>query len=254
MNGSIVKEQFNKQAKEFSRWSVTRNQEYHRRYVEFCGLAPEDDLLDVACGTGDFGIFCANRIRSVWGVDLSNGMLEIGKAHALKQGLGNIRFVQAEASNLPCTDESFSIIVCRSAFNHFTDHDSIFKEMFRCCRRKGRISIQDIVAFDDPQVNEYFEQLERQIDISHQNTLSEQFVTELFLRNDLDIVRSQKIEVRLHFKEYLSHAFQSEESLEKIHTLLDRGLKHHVLSSYFSTQNGEYFFMRNVVLLLGAKR
>jgi ubiquinone/menaquinone biosynthesis C-methylase UbiE len=54
----IVKRQFDKQAENFSNWSVTKNIEYQRAYFGFCEISPQDTLLDLACGTGEYAIFC----------------------------------------------------------------------------------------------------------------------------------------------------------------------------------------------------
>ncbi len=48
----LIKRQFDLQAKSFSSWSVTRNEEYMQAYFEFIGFEKGDELLDVACGTG----------------------------------------------------------------------------------------------------------------------------------------------------------------------------------------------------------
>lgn len=48
----------------------------------FCDLSPEDDLLDIACGTGAFTRHAAPMVRSAIGVDISAGMLDIARRHA----------------------------------------------------------------------------------------------------------------------------------------------------------------------------
>jgi len=52
----IVKRQFDKQAQNFSNWSVTKNEAYMQAYFEFIDLQKKDELLDVACGTGEFSV------------------------------------------------------------------------------------------------------------------------------------------------------------------------------------------------------
>jgi len=48
----IVKRQFDKQAQNFSNWSVTKNIEYQKAYFDFCELSSQDTLLDSACSNG----------------------------------------------------------------------------------------------------------------------------------------------------------------------------------------------------------
>jgi len=66
----IVKRHFDIQARNFSNWSVTKNEEYMQAYFEFIDLRKVDELLDVACGTGEFLVFCARSIKRVHGIDI----------------------------------------------------------------------------------------------------------------------------------------------------------------------------------------
>jgi len=85
--------------------------------------------------------------------------------------------------------------------------------MIRCCRSGGRVSIQDIVAYEDDRVNDFFERLERQIDISHHVTLAKDFVRALYERHNLTITSTLEVNVELNFREYLGHAVTVERVL-----------------------------------------
>jgi len=86
----IVKRQFNKQAQNFSNWSVTKNIEYQKAYFDFCEIFSQDTLLDVACGTGEYAIFAAPKVRYVNGVDISKGMIEIAQKQADKENINRV--------------------------------------------------------------------------------------------------------------------------------------------------------------------
>ena len=249
----IVKNQFNKQAEKFSNWSTTKNIEYLQRYFEFCGLVPEDNLLDVACGSGEFSIFCARKMRYVCGVDLSDRMIELAKNQATANNLEYIEFVCHDVEDIPFEDNAFSIVVCKSAFHHFLNYGKVFSEMIRCCKEDGRISIQDIVSYADNRINDYFEKIEREIDRSHEKALSKADFIKLFRQNKIQILRTYEIEIELNFNEYINHAIQSKYNLENIGHLLDYGLDDPDISKHFTTINGDLFFKRNVFLILGKK-
>ena len=209
---SIVKKQFNAQAKNFHNWSITKNTEYMQRYVDFVGISETDEVLDVACGSGDFAVFMAKRAARVHGVDISDGMIQIAKKQARINSLGNIDFVCHDVEHLPHESNSFTVVVCKSAFHHMKNYDNVFKEMIRCCRNSGRLSIQDIVTYDSQKVNSFVERLEKKIDISHHSALSQEACFQMFDQNNFEIIRSISLEVELNFNEYLNHAYQSKES------------------------------------------
>lgn len=250
-----VRRQFDRQAQSFSNWSVTRNETYMQAYFNFIDLHKDDELLDVACGTGDFSVFCARRIKRVHGIDISAGMIELAHKLAQNNGLTNVTFECHDVEHIPCADNSFSVVQCRSAFHHMESYPQVFKEMLRCCQPNGRLAIQDIMAYDDQKVNTFFEALEKEVDVSHNATLHRTEFIELFDRKQVEVIRSFTVEIELNFRGYLSHAHQSESSLEKIGDMLEKGLKDEDISRFlYMNGDNELVFKRSVFLILGQKR
>jgi ubiquinone/menaquinone biosynthesis C-methylase UbiE len=249
----IVKRQFDKQAQNFSGWSVTKNKEYQEAYFDFCELSAQDTLLDFACGTGDYAIAAASRVKYAHGVDISKGMIEIAKKQAEQAKVKNVNFLCNPVESTPFEDGSFSIIICRSAFHHFNDYARVFNEMLRCCQAGGRVSIQDIVAYPDKKTDNFFEEFEREVDISHHKTLSKEFIKTLYTQRNTKIKKAFEIEVDLNLLDYLGHARQSEESKSRISKLLEKGLNDPDISKYFFIKDQNLFFKREVLGILGEK-
>lgn len=250
----IIKSQFDLQAQKFGDWSVTKNEEYAQAYFEFIGFKKDDELLDVACGTGDFAIFCAKKIKRVHGIDISQGMIDLARKQACAKGLTNISFECQDVESIPSADGSFLVVQCRSAFHHMDNYPSVFDEMLRCCRLNGRLAVQDIMAYDNPEVNSFFEALEKEIDVSHNATLHKREFTDLFERNQVEVVRSLTVEIKLNFREYLEHAVQSERGMERIGELLEDGLQDNDVSLFlYLNKDKELVFKREVFLILGQK-
>ena len=65
--------------------------------------------------------------------DISKGMIELAQKQAKEKVIKNASFLCQPVESTPFEDESFSIIICRSAFHHFHDYENIFEEMIRCC-------------------------------------------------------------------------------------------------------------------------
>ena len=70
-------------------------------------------MLDVATGTGDFAILAAKMLgpESLLGVDISEGMLDVGRKKVLQGGLANIvKFQKDDCMALSLDDDHFDAI------------------------------------------------------------------------------------------------------------------------------------------------
>jgi SAM-dependent methyltransferase len=102
-------------------------------------LRPDDELLDVACGSGAFLARHAGHVRRVAGVDLSD--VQIALAHRRlgdRIAAGTAEVVQGDAGSLPWPDDSFTVVTCMGSFEAFPDPAQILAEMFRVLRPRGR--------------------------------------------------------------------------------------------------------------------
>lgn len=59
-------------------------------------LSPEDNVLEVGCGTGSTALLLAGDVRQITASDLSGNMIEAGSEKARDQGISNVKFVRAE--------------------------------------------------------------------------------------------------------------------------------------------------------------
>lgn len=251
MNKSIVKEQFDKQADKFSNWSVTKNQEYLKGCFDFWEIEPTYKVLDVACGTGEFSLYCADKVAAVCGIDLAHKTIELARHQAHANELINVNFESADVEELSLDQKDFSIVVNRSAFHHFVDYEKIFQSMGKHTTANGYIGIQDIISQEDPNVDEFFEKFEKAVDKSHNKTLSKEFFTELYRRNDVNIIKAEEVAIELNVNEYISHAVRDLKSEQEIQQLIDYATSNKSISSYFVKNGEDLFFKRNVFLILG---
>ncbi len=78
-------------------------------------------ILDIATGTADFAI-AATRIKDakVIGIDISEGMLEVGRSKVEKKGLSNaIQLIKADSENLPFEDGKFDAAIVGFGVRNF---------------------------------------------------------------------------------------------------------------------------------------
>lgn len=94
-------------------------------------------VLDVGCGTGILATRIQQELRpdTVYGVDLSSGMLEQAAARSDK-----VEWLQSQAEQLPIGDGEVDAVVATEAF-HFFDHPVALAEFHRVLAPNGRLVI-----------------------------------------------------------------------------------------------------------------
>jgi demethylmenaquinone methyltransferase/2-methoxy-6-polyprenyl-1,4-benzoquinol methylase len=100
-------------------------------------------ILDVATGTGDFA-FEAMKLNpeKIVGVDISDGMLEIGRKKIKKRELTDkMEFLNGDSENLPFNDESFDAVTVSFGVRNFQDLLAGLKEINRVLKPGGKAVI-----------------------------------------------------------------------------------------------------------------
>lgn len=103
-----------------------------------------DNLLDVATGTADLAIELVrqDKAATVTGMDISTGMMEIGKTKVAKAGMQErISFLEGSALDMPFEDGSFSAMTCAYGVRNFSDLDKGLQEMCRVLNDGGQLMI-----------------------------------------------------------------------------------------------------------------
>ncbi len=108
-----------------------------------------DHLLDVATGTGDFAIAALKlNPKKVVGLDLSEGMLEVGRKKMKTKGYDHIiEMIQGDSENLPFDSDSFDGFTVGFGVRNFEDLEKGLGEMLRVLKPGG---IGIILEFSKP--------------------------------------------------------------------------------------------------------
>ena len=115
---------------------------------QLLGLAPGQQVLDLACGPCNFTRSFARSLGTdglAVGVDVSPTMLSRGAEKAQREGLDNLALVRAEADDLPFADGSFDGVCCFAALYLFADPFAAIDEMTRTLAPGGRIALMTSV-------------------------------------------------------------------------------------------------------------
>ncbi len=101
-------------------------------------------ILDVATGTGDLAV-TANSIlhpEKIVGIDISEGMLELGRKKIKALKLDNtIELVKGDSETINYRDSSFDAITVAFGVRNFENLEKGINEMFRVLKPGGKVSI-----------------------------------------------------------------------------------------------------------------
>ncbi|MBV8170828.1 MAG: methyltransferase domain-containing protein [Candidatus Eremiobacteraeota bacterium] len=137
------------------------------RLLELARVRGDEDVLDIATGAGHTALAFAPHVAHVTASDLTPRMLEVAAELAAARGVSNIRFVQTQAEALPFSPASFDLVTCRVAPHHFADPAAFVRESARVLRPGGHFLLDDQMAPDDPELDEFVNRFERWRDGSH---------------------------------------------------------------------------------------
>jgi ubiquinone/menaquinone biosynthesis C-methylase UbiE len=102
--------------KEWSEFTESAGRHISERLVELAGVQPGSRVLDVAAGYGEPALTAARKAGPeghVVATDISAEMLAFGRERAAAAGVGNVEFIQSDASSLDFPDASFDAAVSR---------------------------------------------------------------------------------------------------------------------------------------------
>lgn len=106
-------------------------------------------ILDIATGTGDFAIEATklNPDRII-GVDISEGMLDVGRKKMVKKGLSDlIELKLGDSENLEFEDNKFDAVTVAFGVRNYENLKKGLGEMFRVTKDDGHVMI---IEFSKP--------------------------------------------------------------------------------------------------------
>lgn len=106
---------------------------WRRRLIRLLGKSRPKRILDVATGTGDLALSALKiNPEAIVGVDIANGMLEVGRKKIEARGVRDIiTLVEGDSENLPFVDNDFDAAMVAFGVRNFEDPLKGLKEINR---------------------------------------------------------------------------------------------------------------------------
>jgi demethylmenaquinone methyltransferase/2-methoxy-6-polyprenyl-1,4-benzoquinol methylase len=109
-------------------------------------------ILDVATGTADVAIMAADLLKptSITGIDISDGMLEIGRKKINKLGLQNtIELLNGDSETINFNDNSFDAVTVAFGVRNFQNLEKGMAEILRVLKPGGKLVV---LEFSKPKI------------------------------------------------------------------------------------------------------
>ena len=113
---------------------------WRKKVVQMAKDHQPETVLDIATGTGDLAIQIAEaaNAKKIIGLDLSEGMLKVGRKKIMSKNLQTkIEMIQGDSEALPFDDNSFDVITVAFGVRNFETLELGLSEIYRVLKKGG---------------------------------------------------------------------------------------------------------------------
>lgn len=124
---------------------------WRKKAIKYLRADKPKQILDIATGTGDFAIEALKlNPEKIIGLDISEGMLNVGREKMKKRGYSEIIDMQSgDSENIHFEDNKFDAVIVAFGVRNFENLEKGLKEMNRVLRPGGKAVI---LEFSKPTV------------------------------------------------------------------------------------------------------
>jgi ubiquinone/menaquinone biosynthesis C-methylase UbiE len=145
-----------------SSWGITKHIggfKATEKLIELCHINKGKYVLEVGCGVGITACYIAQEYGGrVVGVDISERMVKISTERARRKNVEDkVKFITADAQNLPFEDELFDAVICESVNVFVKDKLKALREYIRVIKPNGYVGINEVIWIKEPtkELDEY---------------------------------------------------------------------------------------------------
>ena len=123
--------------------SLGIDKRWRKKAVRFLNDPKPRRILDVATGTGDFALETLKlEPEKVIGIDISDGMLEVGRKKIAKRGLEDqVQLLNGDSENIPFEDNSFDAVIVAFGVRNFENLEKGLSEIHRVLDENGKVVV-----------------------------------------------------------------------------------------------------------------
>ena len=117
--------------------------------VNHANACTDEVCVDLGSGRGTDVIRLAESVGRngfVYGIDISEGMINKSVDTARRLGISNAEFIQSPLEKLNLNDGIADLVISNCTINHSADKQSVWNEVFRILKKEGRFVISDIYS------------------------------------------------------------------------------------------------------------
>jgi demethylmenaquinone methyltransferase/2-methoxy-6-polyprenyl-1,4-benzoquinol methylase len=132
---------------------------WRRKAIELLLPLNPNEVLDVATGTGDFAIMSYKILKPdiITGIDISEGMLEIGRKKIEKLQLRDkIRLMSGDSEAIFYDDNSFDAVTVAFGVRNFEDLEKGLSEIKRVLRPGGKLIVLECSKPSLPLIKNFY--------------------------------------------------------------------------------------------------
>jgi arsenite methyltransferase len=120
--------------------------------IQYARAVEGEICIDLGSGRGTDVLRLAGEVGStgfIYGIDISDGMLEKARINAEKLGIHNVQFMKCELEKIPLPGGIVDLIISNCTINHARDKQAVWNEIFRLLKKGGRFVVSDIYSMEE---------------------------------------------------------------------------------------------------------
>jgi len=120
--------------------------------INYSDPKPGEVCVDLGCGRGNDVIRIAQVVGDkgfVYGIDISDGMIEKANRNATKLEISNVKFIKSELESIQLPSNIADLVISNCTINHAMDKKAVWGEIHRILKKGGRFVISDIYCLEE---------------------------------------------------------------------------------------------------------